>query len=62
MKKQVRLMGRYLLLMTVAGAVMISIVGLSILPDWLHRLGGVIGAGWWAMRLIGWSMARQVRK
>lgn len=58
MKKYAILMGRYALLMLIALAVCVGAVVSAIMPQDVAVAGGVIGAGWWAVRYIAWRCYR----
>lgn len=58
MKKHAILMGRYALLILVALAIVTSVVVSAIMPQDVAVAGGVIGAGWWAVRYIAWRCYR----
>lgn len=58
MKKQIVLAGRYALLMFIAMAVCVGAIVSATMPRDISRAGGVIGAGWWAVRYIAWRCFR----
>ena len=62
MKKQLRLMGRYALLYCIVFGATVGLIAVAVMPDWLARAGGCVGAGWWAYRLAGWSMAQSAKR
>lgn len=55
MFKNLRLLGRYTLLMLIAMAAGVAVITLTQLPPWMARAGGVVGAGRWALRYVLWK-------
>lgn len=58
MLKNLRLLGRYTLLMLIAMAAGVAVITLSQLPPWMARACGVVGAGWSALRYVMWKSER----
>lgn len=56
MKKSMILMGRYTLLMFIAAAMGVGVVTLASMPDWMAKAGGMVGAGYLALRYLFWKL------
>ena len=56
MRKSLVLMGRYTLLMFIAAAMGVGIITMASMPGWIARAGGMVGAGWLALRYLFWKL------
>lgn len=62
MKKRVRMAGRYLLLYCILFGAAVGLITLAMMPPWMARAGGCVGAAWWAGRYVLWSIERRAHK
>lgn len=58
MRKSFIMMGRYTLLMMIAMAAGVALISLASMPAWMARAGGVVGAGWLALRYVMWRTSQ----
>ena len=49
-------MGRYTLLMFIAAAMGVGIITMASMPGWMAKAGGMVGAGWLALRYLFWKL------
>lgn len=56
MRKNLILMGRYTLLMFIAAAMGVGVITLVSMPGWIARAGGMVGAGYLALRYLFWKL------